>query len=121
NKSLKDLWISHVKIDVELAQEIAEVLKTNKTLKKLGLWSTWMDNDQQAVSVIANALKENQSLVELGLSNAVGEKGVLLIADMLKTNTTLARVFLHFNLVGEKQKQAIEEALKINKTVKVSY
>jgi Ran GTPase-activating protein (RanGAP) involved in mRNA processing and transport len=80
--------------------ELADALKTNRSLTKLGLSDNRIGAD--GAKALADALKTNRSLTKLDLSdNRIGVDGAKALADALKTNHSLIELVLERNRIGD--------------------
>ncbi|KJE95309.1 hypothetical protein CAOG_05771 [Capsaspora owczarzaki ATCC 30864] len=78
--------------------------------------------EKRSTQSIAEALKVNTTLIKLYLDrNQIGDVGAQAIAEALKVNTTLTTVYLYNNQIGDAGAQAIAEALKMNKKLTTLY
>ena len=74
-------------------------------------------DDGHAV-VLAEVIKTNSTVTELNLSkNMVGDDGVAALAEAIKTNPTLTELNLSKNVVGDDGVAALAEAIKTNSTL----
>ena len=97
-------------------QTISESLKHNKTLKCLGVSNCGMTDT--GVASLADALRTNNTLEELHIAyNRIHEEGALHIADILR-NARISELFLDGDPIGDKGLKIIFEALKHNTTLK---
>ncbi|KJE98088.1 hypothetical protein CAOG_008114 [Capsaspora owczarzaki ATCC 30864] len=73
--------------------------------------------DDAAAQVVAEALKSNTTLTQLNLGrNQIGDTGAQAIAEALKVNKAVTVLGLNENRVGDAGAQAVAEALKVNST-----
>ena len=71
---------------------------------------------------MAKLLKTNTTLTRLDLwDNKIGDAGAQALAETLKTNTTLTRLDLGGNKIGDAGAQALAEFLKTNTTLTTLY
>ena len=105
-------------------RKIGELLKTNKTLKKLSLsdnsteWGGNNITDYTDVQCICEGLKRNNTLKKLDLSkNNITD--VQSIVELIKTNNTLTELDLPYTYYCHNinYAQSIGEALKANNTL----
>ena len=76
--------------------------------------------DAASVIVLAEALKSNTTLTELHVSgNGIGDAGAAGLAEALKSNTTLTVLKIYGNDIGEAGAAGLAEALKSNTTLTV--
>ncbi|KAG0358602.1 hypothetical protein BGZ54_010353 [Gamsiella multidivaricata] len=70
------------------------------------------------LEILAEALKTNSTLTTLNLeSNSIGDNGALALSEALKTNSTLTSLDLQYNSIRENGALALSEALKTNSTL----
>ena len=94
NDSLEelDLWNNTISRSPEAARGFSDMLKRNRTLKKLNV--SCCELTDEAVKPLASALEVNSSLEELDLSNNIDLTDTALVAlgESLKRNTRLKTV-----------------------------
>jgi len=112
--------LSHLSCESSLKNEgvhqLAEVLKTNESLRKLNL----MGNEigVQGALDLASALKVNETLLSLNLLyNQMGNEGAKALAESLKSNHTLKELLLGNNNIGSEGAVQLAEALRVNSTL----
>ena len=66
NHTIENLYLSNLNPPSVL--QIAKILKTNKTIKRIGLDNADYDND--GAMAIAEALKQNNTLLEFSMENS---------------------------------------------------
>ncbi|CAO3568867.1 unnamed protein product [Mortierella alpina] len=72
------------------------------------------------LGLLADMLKTNSTLATLNLdSNTVGDDGAKVLAEALKTNSTLTTLNLPYNSIGDDGAKALAEALETNKTLTI--
>lgn len=95
---IKDPYIGRNKINAKGAQEIANLISVNKTIKSLWLGSypdagsVLVGNDfgPDGSSFIGQAMKNNKTIICLYLNNVnVGPEGAKGIAQIIKENSSL--------------------------------
>ena len=95
NNTLEELHIAYSIIHEEGALHIADILR-NARISKLSL-----DCDpigDKGLKIIFEALKHNTTLKQLGVFRCgMGDAGVASLADALRTNKTLEELFIHQN------------------------
>jgi hypothetical protein len=70
------------------------------------------------VSVLAEALKTNTSVTKINLyENEIGDSGAVALAVALKTNTSVTKIDLHENEIGDSGALLLANALKTNTSV----
>ena len=90
---LHTLVLNHAKCDEQSALAAADMLRTNKTLKKLDMSLNQLGS--KGATHIADALKSNRTLNCLCLSFTSGsDDGAVALAAMLHSNETLTELFL---------------------------
>lgn len=73
---------------------------------------------EKQVLLLAEALKTNSTLTQLYLgSNQIGATGGGAIAESLKINSTLTLLFFHNNQIGDAGAASLAEGTKANKTL----
>ncbi|KAF0976899.1 hypothetical protein FDP41_004194 [Naegleria fowleri] len=118
NKVLKRLKLGDNKIGPEGARIIGEGVKHNQTLTQLHLGG----NNVEVVGIksIANALINNTSLTSLGLrDNGIGSDGMKALAETLKSNTQLSDIQLKGNNIKATGASFLASALMTNQSLKV--
>jgi hypothetical protein len=115
NTTITELDLSHNTFDLA-AIELGELLKTNKTLKKIDVSSC--DMHDKAILGFAEALMCNNTLTELNLSNNFARKESKYIAEALKTNTALTSLNLDVNQIMDDGAESLKLALQVNTTLK---
>jgi Ran GTPase-activating protein (RanGAP) involved in mRNA processing and transport len=144
NTTLKDLKLRNIKLVESGGHEIVDALRNNKTITSLdigcnnleaskweGEWNN-LDEDideeydkygvfaiiEEYAIAIANMIKENTTIVKLNLErNCLGEIGIDVIADALRVNTTITNLNLSRNNLEEYGTQKIVDALYMNTTI----
>ena len=100
-------------ISDEGAIALAEALKENETLRKLGLRDNKISDE--GARALTEALKENKSLEELRLNyNKISDEGAIALAEALKENKTLRKLDLRENDISEELHQRINKSLREN-------
>ena len=144
NTTIETLNLSNIKLVESRGQEIVVALRNNKTITSLDLGcnnldaSKWegewnnLDEDidevydkygvyasiEEYVIAIANMIKENTTIVKLNLeSNCLGEYGIHELANALRVNTTITNLNLSKNNLEEYGTQKIADALYMNTTI----
>eukprot|EP00978_Attheya_sp_CCMP212_P025446 scaffold81831_cov46-Attheya_sp.AAC.4 len=98
NTTLRQLSLCYCNIGIDGVTAIAAALRTNTTLAKIDLEGNRLG--AEGASLIATALQANTSLKTLNLSNNnIGNDGAKAIG--LESNTTLERVYMLQNPIGE--------------------
>lgn len=144
NTTIETLSLRNMKLVESRGHKIVDALRNNKTITSLDLgcnnldasksegeWNN-LDEDIDEVYdkygvyaiiedyaiVIANMIKENTTIVKLNLeSNCPGEIGIDGISDALRVNTTITNLNLSRNNLEEYGTQKITDALYMNTTI----
>jgi Ran GTPase-activating protein (RanGAP) involved in mRNA processing and transport len=138
NTTIETLSIKNIKLVESGGHEIIEALRNNKTITSLDLGCNNLDewynlNEdideeynkygvyaiiEEYTFAIANMIKENTTIVKLNLErNCLGEFGIDVIADALRVNTTITNLNLSLNNLEEYGTQKIIDALYMNTTI----
>jgi Leucine Rich repeat len=148
NTTIETLRLRNIKLVESRGQEIIGALRNNKTITSLDLgcnnldaskWEGEWDNLDEDIDgdidgeydkygvyasieeytiAIANMIKENTTIVKLNLeSNCLGEIGIDEITDALRVNTTITNLNLSRNNLEEHGTQKITDALNVNTTI----
>ena len=109
-----DIW--DTSLDSKCASILSEILKTNKTIKKLQLWSSALTG---GIKQVSDSLLNNKTLEQLWLSDATGitDEDMIHLSNMLVSNTTLKGLELRFCNVTDKGLRYICEGLAKNQTL----
>jgi Ran GTPase-activating protein (RanGAP) involved in mRNA processing and transport len=112
NNSLRELCFRGIKLTIPAMTSLANALKINKRLTELRLHS---DIDDEGAIVLADALRSNTSLTEVDLyNNRIGDRGVAAIGEALMVNASLIRLYLHKNNIGDEGVKSLAMALYVN-------
>jgi len=144
NTTIETLSIKNIKLVESRGHQIIEALRNNKTITSLDIgcnnldankWEGNLDNLDEDIDeeydkygvysiiedyaiAIANMIKENTTIVKLNLErNCLGEFGIDVIADALCVNTTITNLNLSRNNLEEYGTQKITDALYTNTTI----
>jgi Ran GTPase-activating protein (RanGAP) involved in mRNA processing and transport len=140
NTTIETLSLKNIKLVESGGHEIVEALRNNKTITSLDLGcnipdaSKWdnLDEDideeydkygvyaiiEEYTIAIANMIKKNTTIVKLNLErNCLGEIGIDEIAKALRVNTTITNLNLSRNNLEEYGTQKITDALYTNTTI----
>ena len=111
------LFMTNGFVSAHTVQQLADSLMVNKTLNYLMLRGNAWGND--AVRILTGYMKRSESLGSLNLScSDVGDAGATVLADVLRTNTTLNSLGLCNNPgIGNPSVISLCEALKVNTTL----
>jgi hypothetical protein len=97
-------------------QEVIRVIKENHTIE-LNLAFKSLSLEQ--VTVLAEALKTNTSLISINLrNNQIEIKCIEALADVVVKNTSINNIDLSENLIGDGGIKVLAEAIKSNTTIK---
>ncbi|MGX8716854.1 MAG: hypothetical protein ACSW8C_02595 [bacterium] len=108
--TIENLCLQKCNIGDASASLLAEVLKSNTSLKMVNLDSNNISNE--GAWAIAEALKINKNLKTLSLfCNNIGDEGALAFVEALKINTTLKRLNLCCNNISDVGIKILTEAL----------
>ena len=126
NTTLQVLSLYHNCIGYNGTAAIAEALSTNNTLRELVLTDAWVCKD--GIIALLDALKYNTGLEELHLDRLqehqrkdvvpITDAGAVALANALKVNKTLKKIWLNGNSIEDNGANALSGALKINSTLK---
>ena len=90
---MRSLYIVNTSLDSECVSILSEILKTNKTIKRL-----WLDSSSLTggIKQVSDSLCNNKKLVQLWLYNVTGitDEDMTHLSTMLATNTTLKELCL---------------------------
>ena len=74
------------------------------------------------ITYLANILKTDKTIINVNLNHKeITDDMAIILADALKTNTTLKKLELYKNKIGSKGIDALTELLKINKPINIQY
>jgi Ran GTPase-activating protein (RanGAP) involved in mRNA processing and transport len=120
-EQITDLYILHVPIGQNEAQEIAAFLESNHTLLNLCLNFNQMTSDCAEIIVkalLTESTIEMSNLKVLNLcNNELRDNGAKHIASLLDTNTSIEHLWLSANMIGDDGTEAICNSLRHNKTL----
>jgi len=139
NTTIETLSIKNIKLVESRGHQIIEALRNNKTITSLDLGCNNLDTEwdnldedideeydkyrvyaiiEDYAIAIANMIKENTTIVKLNLErNCLGEFGIDVIADALCVNTTITNLNLSRNNLEEYGTHKITDALNTNTTI----
>ena len=93
------------------ATVVAEILKSNTSVTQVLLFDNKEIGDEGA-KALAEALKVNATVERLYLDGCgIGDDGAAAIAEALRSNTSLALLYLEDNGIGEQGKQLLRDAV----------
>ena len=87
------LHIVNTSLDSKCVSILSEILKTNKTIKILVLWSSSLTG---GIKQVSDSLFNNKTLKQLVLSDVTGitDEDITHLSTMLSSNTTLKGLYL---------------------------
>jgi Ran GTPase-activating protein (RanGAP) involved in mRNA processing and transport len=98
------------------AISLAEALKANSTLKELNLESNRLGDEE--ASALAQGLKVNKGLKVLNLTfNSISDEGAKELAEALKDNKELIQLILYNNKISDEGAKELAEALRVNMSI----
>ena len=101
------------KLDVlseQQAVKLMQVLETNETLQSLEL--LYNDISPESAKAITGLLKKNKYLKKIHIS--CDSKGAIELAEELKYNTSLQKLKLSYDQIGDEGAIALAESLRVN-------
>ena len=108
-QNVTKLDLSSCRILADGAKALAEILKTNTTLREINLWGNNIGNE--GVIKLAGALRENKTLTKLNLGwNNIDDAGAKALAEALRENNTLQKLNLSGNNIEDVGFLALAEA-----------
>ena len=120
---LKKKEYLHPDIDTTM-KNICDALKTNKSIKTIVFKNLWLynrynkENQRKYINFIVDILKGNTTITKVNLDkNGIGDDGAAALADALKENTSITELNVGNNYIGDAGVTALAEALKMNKTL----
>ncbi|MES2676725.1 MAG: hypothetical protein V4612_00215 [Pseudomonadota bacterium] len=124
NKTLFDLDLSGCALRREIVG-LAEALKENTTLARLGLANNGMDKktldgstDDKAAKALAEMLETNLTLIHLDVG-VVSDEGALAIAKAIIKLKSSARALIEIDAGTERHSRLFDQAIEINKMLSV--
>ena len=110
------LYIRHISLDSKCVSILSEILKTNKTIKTLELYSSSLTG---GIKQVSDSLFNNETLKELLLSHVTGitDEDMTHLSTMLATNTTLKVLRLSDCNITDNGVRYICEGLTKNQTL----
>ena len=111
-----DIW--DTSLDSQCISILSEILKTNKTIKKLQLWSSALTG---GIKQVSDSLFNNKTLEQLWLSDATGitNEDMTHLSNMLVSNTTLKELEFYNCNITDNGVRYICEGLTNNQTLTV--
>ena len=113
---MKRLYIENTSLDSKCVSILSEILKTNKTIKKLWLYSSSLTG---GIKQVSDSLFNNKTLEELMLSYVTGitDEDITHLSTMLSSNTTLKVLYLYNCNITDNGVRYICEGLTKNQTL----
>ena len=110
------LDIENTSLDSKCVLILSEILKTNKTVKRLVLYSSSLTG---GIKKVSDSLFNNRTLEELVLYNVtdITDEDMTHLSTMLATNTTLKVLYLYNCNITDNGVQYICEGLTKNQTL----
>ena len=124
---LESLFLSCNRLGDDGLAEVARGLAANTTIRRVSFASNRIGPRGAAALAQALATHPSLALLDLGftkatvavgeLGNCVGDDGARVLADMLRTNTTLRSLDLLHNYISQRGVNHLREAMKVNTTL----
>ena len=113
---MRYLYIDSTSLDSKCVSILSEILKTNKTIKILGLYSSSLTG---VIKQVSDSLFNNKTLEQLVLSNItnITDEDITHLSTMLSSNTTLKVLQLSNCNITDNGVQYICEGLTKNQTL----
>ena len=110
------LYILHTSLDSKCVSILSEILKTNKTIKRLELRSSSLTG---SIKQISDSLFNNKKIEQLVLSSVtdITDQDITHLSTMLSSNTTLKELWLVNCNITDNGVRYICEGLTKNQTV----
>ena len=110
------LYIGDTSLDSKCVSILSEILKTNKTIKRLGLYSSSLTG---GIKQVSDSLCNNETLEQLELWNVTGitDEDMTPLSTILATNTTLKELRLFNCNITDNGVRYICEGLTKNQTL----
>ena len=116
NKTLKRIDLTYNQIGNAGAQALAEAIKGNKTLKRIDL--TYNKISDAGALALAEAIQVNNTVTEMIVDrNSIGDDGARSLAQAIQTNHVMSALHLDRNNIGDAGAQALAEAVRVNQTL----
>lgn len=104
-------------LDTDLTVAMAKALETNKTLERLTMAACFSKNE--GYTAMADMLKVNSGLIRIYLSDILSAQSCIEIARALQHNKTLQELELTYESESNRVGEAMVEMLEKNTTIKV--
>ena len=113
---MKRLEIYNTSLDSKCVSILSEILKTNKTIKRLVLVSSSLTG---GIKQVSDSLFNNKTLEQLWLSNVtdITDEDIIHLSTMLSSNTTLKELYLINCNITDNGVRYICEGLTKNQTL----
>ena len=113
---MRRLHIENTSLDSKCVSILSEILKTNKTIKILLLWSSSLTG---GIKQVSDSLFNNKTLEQLLLSYVtdITDEDITHLSTMLSSNTTLKEVSLYNCNITDNGVRYICEGLTKNQTL----
>ena len=113
---MRSLYIVDTSLDSKCVSILSEILKTNKTIKSLELFSSSLTG---GIKQVSDSLCNNETLEELVLLNVTGitDEDMTHLSTILATNTTLKELCLYNCNITDNGVRYICEGLTKNQTL----
>ena len=113
---MRSLYIRDTSLDSKCVSILSEILKTNKTIKRLVLFSSSLTG---GIKQVSDSLCNNETLEQLVLYDVTGitDEDMTHLSTMLATNTTLKVLRLPYCNITDNGVQYICEGLTKNQTL----
>ena len=113
---MRSLEIYSTSLDSKCVSILSEILKTNKTIKTLWLWSSSLTG---GIKQVSDSLFNNKTLEVLLLSNVTGitDEDITHLSTMLSSNTTLKELHLYNCNITDNRVRYICEGLTKNQAL----
>ena len=110
------LYIYNTSLNSKCVSILSEILKTNKTIKRLRLYSSSLTG---GIKQVSDSLCNNETLEQLWLSHVTGitDEDMTHLSTMLATNTTLKELDLSNCNITDNGVRYIYEGLTKNQTL----
>ena len=113
---MRRLDIVDISLDSKCVSILSEILKTNKTIKTLVLWSSSLTG---GIKQVSDSLFNNKTLEEFVLYNVtdITDEDITHLSTMLSSNTALKKLSLPYCNITDNGVQYICEGLTKNQTL----
>ena len=119
NQTLKNIDLADSHYTASTFKDICDSLKQNKSLRKIGLLRNNIGGIDQNAEQFSEVLKYNKAIKDVNLfSNDIACDGAKSIAEALKINTSLTTLELDRNPIGDSGVEQLAESLCVNKNLR---